>query len=103
MGACEFIEFGKGKTMEEAFDALVEKYEYYYGHDPYNGTISTTELDYTVDLVVVQKRYTENAEKKAMRVAEKNDWGIKWYSRPIDCGACGKGEHVWAFYGLAAI
>lgn len=102
MGATNFIEFGCGKTAEEAFDKLVAEFTEYYGVDPYNGTIATTELDLSRPVVVVQKRYTGNARKKAEKVAKQNDWGEKWLSRAIDCGACGGGYHVWAFYGLAA-
>ena len=100
MGACNFIEFGKGKTAREAFDALVAEAEYYSGHDPYNGTISTTSLSRR-PAKVIRKRFTENAVKEAMKVAESDGWGEKWESRVIDCGAT-KGVHVWAFYGWAA-
>lgn len=100
MGACNFIEFGKGKTAEEAFDALVHEAMYEYGHDPYNGTISTTSLS-RKPVKVIRKRFTEKAIKEAMKVAESDGWGEKWESRVIDCGAA-KGGHVWAFYGWAS-
>lgn len=100
MGACNFITFGKGKTKEEAFKALVQEAEWEYGHDPYNGTISTTSLS-RKPVKVIRKRYTPKAQSEAVEVAEKDGWGEKWESRVIDCGAT-KGGHMWAFYGWAA-
>lgn len=100
MGACNFITFGKGKTKEEAFKALVQEAEWEYGHDPYNGTISTTSLS-RKPAKVIRKRFTDKARKEAVKVAEADDWGEKWESRVIDCGAT-KGVHVWAFYGWAS-
>jgi hypothetical protein len=99
MGACNFITFGWGKTKEDAFKALVREAEWEYGHDPYNGTISTTSLGRTV--ATIRKRYTPKAQADAVAFAEKDDWGKKWESRAIDCGAT-KGGHMWAFYGWAS-
>lgn len=46
MGACNFevIWTGKAKDVNEAFNEAVQDALYLHGHDPYNGTISTTEL-----------------------------------------------------------
>lgn len=100
MGACNFIEFGKAKTAEQAFKALVRDAEWEYGHDPYNGTISTTSMS-RKPIKVIRKRFTEKARQEAVKVAEKDGWGEKWESRVIDCGAT-KGCHVFAFYGWAS-
>lgn len=100
MGATNFIEFKVAKTPEEAFRGLVEEAEYWNGHDPYNGTISTTELSRRAPKVI-RERFTEKARQEAMRVADADGWGEKWESRAIDCGAT-KGGHMWAFYGWAA-
>ena len=100
MGATNFMIFGKGKTARETFNALVAEAEYNYGHDPYNGTISTTSLS-RKPAKVIRKRFTKKAIDDAYEVAEKDDWGEKWESRVIDCGAT-KGGHMWAFYGWAA-
>ena len=101
MGACNFIEFGKGMTVREAFNALVAEAEWEYGHDPYNGTISTTWL-VDNDRFRVAEEWSEEARVAAEAVAERNDWGKKRESRYIDCGACGDGQRMWAFYGWAA-
>ena len=100
MGACNFIEFEVGKTAREAFDKLCEEMTYNYGHDPYNGTISTTSLSRR-PATVIRKRFTKKAIEDAYKVAEKDDYGEKWESRVIDCGAT-KGGHMWAFYGWAS-
>lgn len=42
MGACEFFNRGYGRSMKEVYSKLVEQAEDEHGHDPYNGTISTT-------------------------------------------------------------
>ena len=44
MGAFEQTEYviGRYKSAEEAYDELVKEAEYEYGHDGYNGTISTS-------------------------------------------------------------
>lgn len=100
MGACNFIQFARGNNKEEAFKALVQEAEWEYGHDPYNGTISTTSLS-RKPVKVIRKRFTEKAREEAYKVAEADDWGEKWESRVIDCGAT-KGGHMWAFYGWAS-
>ncbi len=103
MGACNFIEFGEGKTPREAFDRLCDEMTYYYGHDPYNGTISTTSLSRR-PTKEIQKTWGTMAEKKAMKAAKEDGWGEKWESRVLDCGRVkGKrGVRMWAFYGWAA-
>lgn len=101
MGATNFIEFCEGRTKEEAFETLVSEAVYWYGSDCYNGTISTTKLS-RKPAKVIRKRFTEKAREDAYKVAEKDGWGEKWESRAIDCGACGRGRHMWAFYGWAA-
>ena len=103
MGACNFIEFGEGRNVREAYATLVEEAVFEYGHDPYNGTISTCTLSRR-PVKVVQKTWGPLAERKAVAIAEKEDWGEKWEARAIDCGHVkGKrGVHMWAFYGWAA-
>lgn len=101
MGACNFIEFGKGKTARSAFNRLVAEAEWAYGHDPYNGTISTTRL---VDAFPkpVAEEWSAEARQAAKDYAASRDYGEKRESRAIDCGICDDGERMWAFYGWAA-
>jgi hypothetical protein len=104
MGACNFIEFQEAANAQVAFQLLVSDAVFDYGHDPYNGTISTTRLNTRRKPVVVRKRFTEKAIDAAYEVAEKDKWGEKWEARVIDCGLVPhkKGVHMWAFYGWAA-
>ena len=102
MGAWNFIEFGEGATAQEAFDELVERAVWKHGHDPYNGTISTTRLNGR-HTVRVADEWGEEAREAAIAEAEANDWGEKRESRVIDCGAVRDGRgRMWAFYGWAA-
>ena len=41
MGACQFINRGRGKSAKDAFNRLQDVATSEYGHDSYNGTIST--------------------------------------------------------------
>lgn len=100
MGACNFIVFGKGATAQETFDALVSDARFEYGHDPYNGTISTTYL--TGRPVRVADEWCEDVRELAIIEADANEWGEKREARAIDCGACGDGLRMWAFYGWAS-
>lgn len=43
MGAIQFGQVEIAKTAKDAYSRAVEEAEYESGHDPYNGTISTTE------------------------------------------------------------
>lgn len=43
MGASDIYTSRRAVDMRTAFDQLVENAEYEWGHDPYNGTISTCE------------------------------------------------------------
>ena len=100
MGACNFIEFKVAKTKEDAFVALVREAIHEFGEDPYNGTISTTDLS-RKPAKVIQKTWGPRAEKKAFEIAKADNWGEKWEARVIDCGKT-KGGRMWAFYGWAA-
>ena len=101
MGACSFIDFKAAPTAREAFDALVAEAEWEHGHDPYNGTISTTRL-MRGHVVRVADEWREDVRELAIIEADANGWGEKWEARAIDCGATGDGLRMWAFYGWAA-
>ena len=99
MGACNFIEFGAGRTAQQAFDSLCADAEWEYGHSPYNGTISTTRL--VRGIRKVADEWSEDARDMAISIADRNGWGEKWESRAIDCGKLDDDLHMWAFYGWA--
>ena len=101
MGACNFIDFKAAPTAREAFDELVSEAVWEYGHDPYNGTISTTQL-MRGHVVSVAEEWSEDAREKAIAEAEAKGWGEKREARAVDCGSAGDGMRMWAFYGWAA-
>ena len=100
MGAINFIEFGKGTSCKNAFYQLVAEAEWEYGHDAYNGTISTTMLQDGCTKIADTWNY--EAREKACAFADEHGYGEKWESRALDCGVCKDGETMWAFYGWAS-
>ena len=100
MGACNFITFCKGTSAQDAFEYLVSEAEWEHGHNPYNGTISTTRLK--KGHVQVAEVWSEAAREAAIKLAEADGWGEKWESRAVYCGKTESGSVMWAFYGWAS-
>lgn len=75
MGAIQFGNIGIAKSAADAYDELVEEAEYENGHDPYNGTISTT---YGCRKLTGNPRYGTKAFEK---------WEDKLYDN-LDKGDC---------------
>ena len=90
MGATNFIQEIEGyDSPKEAYLEAVRDAIYCYGHDPYNGTISTTSgFEY---LGKVDARDVEDFIEK-----HTDDYG-KWG----DCG-CIKTEYKYIFFGWVA-
>ena len=84
MGAVNFVHVMTGYDVEEAFNILVAEAEREYGDDIYNGTISTTSLSPVFSLKF--DKYRPENGVKAYRLIEKEDFGEKWLSKPIDLG-----------------
>lgn len=101
-GAESFSVASTGKDAMEVFNQLVSEAEYEYGHDPYNGTISTTDFDGRV--IWIADKYTEESDRLAREYIEKDDNGEKWESRCLDLGELPDqpGVHKYVFYGWAA-
>lgn len=53
MGAHNFSDQAKGKNINQAYRNACDSATYEYGHDPYNGTISTT--DGVIDVTALVK------------------------------------------------
>ena len=87
MGAASFFLTAKAKSVEEAFNALVEEAQYERGHDRYNGSISTCSLRYRP--VKVFSKYSPENRSLARNIAEAQDFGDKWVAKYIDLGICG--------------
>jgi hypothetical protein len=75
MGACNIETWASGKTMSEAYNNAVNDALHYSGHDPYNGTISTTN-----GFIDMTKKYKELGE---------NEWCSKAWDNTE------KWEEVW--------
>lgn len=87
MGAMSFYETGKGRNAREVYNALCEEAIAEYGHDGYNGTISTTMLR-NYQQRTIAKVYTKQAEKDAYEYAMRADFGEKWTADYLDLGVC---------------
>ena len=83
MGAHNLSDRAVGKTMREAYDSAVSYAENEYGHNAYNGTISTTEgfTDKTA-------RYESLVKKHGTK-----EGTHKWYDEAWD--NTDKWEEVW--------
>lgn len=83
MGAQNFSIVGYGTSAREVFEGLVQDAEYEYGHDSYNGTISTCSLG---RMKKVADKYTKSVDGKAHKIIEDEDYGVKWEARVLDLG-----------------
>lgn len=88
MGASNFYYIAEGTDYRQVFRELVDEASFMYGHEDYNGTISTTDLSRRTPHKIAD-RYTATAEKKALAYCEKVGWGKKWESRVLDLGITG--------------
>lgn len=87
MGATNFVCEIDATTARDGFDALCHEATFEYGHDSYNGTISTCHFYGTAH--TTGERFTKTSMKKAMGIIEREDYGRKWEARAIDCGVVG--------------
>ena len=109
MGAHTIATVGYGKTPSEAYNRAVDDAQWEDGHDPYNGTISTTG-GFKMDRIR-QKRLTEKAIRQWITEAE--DRTEKWgpclciefprnHSESKRARAMGRGQKAYLFVGWAA-
>ena len=110
MGAQTFMITAYGKDMKSAYDNAVEDYLYEYGHDSYNGTISTT-CGYRQVYGVVDNNtpWTKTKEKKAYEKAyDMLETMEKRECKGIDLGKVSNrithhnGWHKFIFFGWGA-
>ena len=84
MGATNICTAGTGTDYREVYRALQEEATLEYGCDAYNGTVSTMRL---VGMPrKVAETYSKAAEKRALKLIEDDDWGVKWEARCLDLG-----------------
>ena len=87
MGAQNFFITQKARTVEEAFEILVEDAKYERGHDRYNSSISTCSLRGRP--VKVFNKYSPKNKSLAIEIAKAEDFGEKRTTKYIDLGVCG--------------
>lgn len=83
MGACSFVHVAEGVSARECFAMLVNEAYHAYGHDAYNGTISTCSLGREKKVADV---YSATVEKKARKMVEDDNYGRKWSATCLDMG-----------------
>lgn len=100
MGACSIEERGSGTSMADAYTKLVNQAVYDYGHDPYSGTIATTEgfFDKTARFNEILKQNDGDSDKAFNIFADEafdntNKWDAVWGVKYND---------KYYFYGWAA-
>lgn len=94
MGAHNFHHQEHGETPDEAYSSAVNDALHYSGHNPYNGTISTTN-----GFIVINREEGETIDEWASRVLDDRRIN-KW-----DACACTpdpEKEKLWHFAGWAA-
>jgi hypothetical protein len=99
MGCHNFFTSTYGETAEEAYKDAVDQARYDYGHDPYNGTISTTS-----GFVLIPIKEDESVEEWEGRIMEDKQVQ-KWE----DCACAAapdvpieNGRSLWHFAGWAS-
>ncbi len=110
MGATTFMITAYGKDISDAYNNAVEDAEYEYGHDSYNGTISTTYgCRQVYGVVDGNTDWTQKKENKAVEVAyDMIDSMEKRDCKGIDLGKVSNrithhnGWHKYLFFGWAA-
>jgi hypothetical protein len=87
MGAHNFTTWSHGKTPLEAFNRACEEATHEYGHNGYNGTISTNGDFFEVKLPVGSKlKHTD---------LEELSWELESGGPPTDPGIKRKFDHEW--------
>lgn len=87
MGATNFEIFAKGTDARAVYDELCAQATFESGHDPYNGTISTTH--FTGRIRKIADKYSKAVEKRGYKIVEAADWGRKRECSAIDLGVAG--------------
>jgi len=92
MGACIAYGTARARTKEKAFQKVVKELHYAYGHDSYNGTLTTCTLKKDVTHI-----FTKLSDDEFEAWLEKNveKWeAVAWRVRGT--------KTCWFFWGLAS-
>lgn len=112
MGASTFRTFGRPgeRDVTKAYDELVTQAQYEHGHDPYNGTISTTHGVKVVQAKPVHQSKIADIEHRLLGLGDDEsdrdrDPDIEKWGKAgaiAVAGADGHTFHRWCFFGWAA-
>ena len=92
MGGISFTDWIDAVDAKTGFKQLVETATFSYGHDPYNGTISTCSMG---ELVKSFSGKADNNKKAIERYLYQNDQQfVKYKANYIDCGIVGYVEYA---------
>ena len=105
MGAVTFWTCAGGENMNHAYEELKRETREYYGSDPYNGTITTTEG--VINITAQAKQFTDNNLTDEKRLNEFLDkaWNgevNKTIEKWENCGGIDFGNGIFGFVGWAA-
>lgn len=106
MGATDFATIGFGKDARDAYNNAVREAEHRFGHDPYNGTISTCEPPKKV--IQVHMRSLKKEIDRQLDIAEKWECvaielkGEVLAREKAKAGLKGTHKKGFVFVGLAA-
>lgn len=97
MGATDFIDVGRGPTVEEAYESAVKQAHYDYGHSGYSGTIAEKSGWVIIDST---KRTYQEAVDTANQLLADDDPRISDKWGPAGAIALDNGN--WLFFGWAS-
>lgn len=102
MGAEVFTNVGRGKTVKQAFNTLVEEAQYDYGHAGYTGTIAEkSEYKSASSKVFASKQEALDFADKLLE--DGNHWcDDKWGPAAYVSFKDDKGETCYLFFGWAS-
>jgi hypothetical protein len=111
VGACTFGVMGRPgeKDVAKAYNEVHAQAQYEYGHDPYNGTISTTHGVKVVQAKPVHQTKIKDIEHRLLGLDESDETGkdpeIEKWQKAGAIAVAGNDGHAfkqWYFFGWAA-
>jgi hypothetical protein len=101
MGAQSFLTSGWGNTPDEAYRYAVSIAHYEYGHDAYNGTISTT--NGCIEIPLLDDELLDDWTERVLGDPRVRKWENCAYAlETLDTTSLHAGPPRWHFAGWAA-
>jgi hypothetical protein len=102
MGASTFGTHAYAETAQKAYDALIKEAYYNHGHDPYNGTISTTAGEGFIMVPFLEGEDSVSWMDRAIDNPKVNKWGPCACVEATHVEKNDEGHSLWHFAGWAA-